>query len=433
MEKNIFIFDENKCVGCHACIVACMNENGFQSHGQWRNVYNSNDFHFPDLPLFYLSLSCNHCDDAPCLKNCPTLAYSKDEATGAVIHDSEKCIGCKYCTWTCPYDAPKFNPHINIIEKCNFCNHRIEENLKPACAELCPTGALNFTKTEFSKNDSRKSSPVPVDVGSSIEIIKLRNKKVPELDNALFKDQTNRLKEVKKPQKISARIEWPLIVFSLLSAGLVSLSISGMTEIFSPASKLIYIAVGVLAAFFSMLHLGKKIRVWRSILNIKNSWLSKEIIFFILFFAAIFCNFYLFNVPDLLVITLGILFLFSIDMVYKSAKWRWPIEIHSAQTMLIGISLFTLFYDWYQAFIAITVFRFLLYFYRKIKTETGNKFLSTIRIISFVLSIVFISTNQELYLILIAVIPGEIIDRIEFYNELNVPDPKSEMERVLSC
>jgi len=426
MKKNIFIFDENKCVGCHACIVACMNENGLQSSVRWRNVYNSNGFHFPDLPLFHLSLACNHCDEAPCLKNCPALAYSKDEKTGAVIHDPKKCIGCKYCTWACPFDAPKFNPKINIVEKCNFCNHRIEENLKPACAELCPTGALDFKRTEFSKEDSLKLSPVPVDVGASIEIIKLRNKKCPEIDTNLFVEQTNEFKEEKK-QKISAAIDWPLIVFSLLSAGLVSLYVSGMIEMFSPASKIIYLAFGVFAGVFSMLHLGKKMRAWRSILNIKNSWLSKEIIFFILFFASIICEFYLFNIPNLLVITLGILFLFSIDMVYNLAKWRWPLKIHSAQTMLIGISLFTLFYELYQAFIAIIVFRFLLYIYRKLKTEKNNNFLSTIRIISFVLSIVFVSTNQELYLILAAMISGEIIDRIEFYNELNVPDPKIEM------
>lgn len=430
MEKNIFIFDKNKCVGCHACVVACMNENGLQSFGQWRNIYNSNDFHFPELALFYLSLACNHCDDAPCLKNCPALAYSKDEKTGAIIHDPQKCIGCKYCTWACPFDAPKFNPKINIVEKCNFCNHRIEDNLKPACAELCPTGALDFSKTDFSKEDSLKSSPVPVDVGSSIEIIKLRNKKGPELDNALFIEQTNEIKKEKKQMKISARIEWPLIVFSLLSAGLVSLYVSGKTEMFSPLSKLIYIAFGVLAAVFSIQHLGKKMRAWRSLLNIKNSYLSKEIGLFSLFFATIFCEFYLFDLPDLLIIITGILFLFSIDMVYNLAKWRWPVKIHSAQTMLIGISLFSLFYDLYPVFIAITVFRFLLYIYRKLKITGSNRYLSALRIISFVLSIVFVSTNQAFYLILAVVIPGEIIDRIEFYNELYVPDPQAEMEKV---
>jgi Fe-S-cluster-containing dehydrogenase component len=151
MERNIFIFDQNKCVGCHACVVACMNENGFQSPDQWRNIHQSQEFHFPSLPLFYLSLACNHCEDAPCLKNCPALAYSRDEKTGAVIHHPEKCIGCKYCTWACPYDAPKFNSKTGIVEKCTFCNHRIEENLKPACANLCPVGALDFKYTRFFK------------------------------------------------------------------------------------------------------------------------------------------------------------------------------------------------------------------------------------------------------------------------------------------
>ena len=159
MEKNIFIFDYNQCVGCHACVVACINENGFQEPKQWRNIHQSNNTHFPQLPLFYLSLACNHCADAPCLKNCPANAYSRDEKTGAVIHHSEKCIGCQYCTWACPYDAPKFNPKEGIIEKCTFCNNRIEENLKPACANLCPTGALDFTLVELSRQESVKSSP----------------------------------------------------------------------------------------------------------------------------------------------------------------------------------------------------------------------------------------------------------------------------------
>ena len=78
------------------------------------------------------------------MENCPALAYTRDKKTGAVILHAEKCIGCKYCTWACPYDAPKFNPKTRIIEKCTFCNHRILDTLKPACANLCPTGALDF-------------------------------------------------------------------------------------------------------------------------------------------------------------------------------------------------------------------------------------------------------------------------------------------------
>ena len=232
MEKNIFIFDQNKCVGCHACVIACMNENGFQSPDQWRNIHKSQDINFPHLPLFYLSLACNHCDDAPCLQNCPALAYSRDEKTGAIIHDPDKCIGCKYCTWACPYDAPKFNPKTGIIEKCTFCNHRIEEDLKPACAELCPVGALDFINTEFTREESNESSPVPVNVGSHIKVNKLRKSAGPEMDLALFNDQTEKRKQKKKHQKISAYEEWPLIIFTLLSATLVSLYASKICQSF---------------------------------------------------------------------------------------------------------------------------------------------------------------------------------------------------------
>ena len=142
MSRKSFLFDLNKCVGCHACVVACTIENQTLPETVWRDINSFNPSGNPDIPLFHYSLACNHCDDPPCLKNCPALAYSKDFITGAVIHFANKCIGCKYCTWACPYDAPKFNEKTRIIEKCTFCNHRIEEDLKPACANLCPTGAL---------------------------------------------------------------------------------------------------------------------------------------------------------------------------------------------------------------------------------------------------------------------------------------------------
>jgi len=178
MKQPIFTFDPNKCVGCGACTVACMNENGFQYFGSWRSVDSSSSF--PELPLFYLSMSCNHCEDAPCMKNCPALAFFRTEKSGAVLVDQDKCIGCKYCTWACPYDAPKFNKNLGVIEKCTFCDHRLEQGIEPACSQLCPTDALGFEISDFSRAASLKSSPVSVDVGSKLKIDTYRFSKGPE-------------------------------------------------------------------------------------------------------------------------------------------------------------------------------------------------------------------------------------------------------------
>ncbi len=86
------------------------------------------------------------------MKNCPALAYTRDKETGAIIHHAEACIGCKYCTWTCPYDAPKFNEATKIVEKCNFCVDRISDGKQPACAQAgcLPSEILSTQKLHFS-------------------------------------------------------------------------------------------------------------------------------------------------------------------------------------------------------------------------------------------------------------------------------------------
>jgi Fe-S-cluster-containing dehydrogenase component/DMSO reductase anchor subunit len=429
MEKNIFIFDQNKCVGCHACVLACINENGFQSPDQWRNIHSSEDLHTPDLPLFYLSIACNHCDDAPCLKNCPALAYSRDDKTGAIIHDPEKCIGCKYCTWACPFDAPKYNPKTRIIEKCTFCNHRIEDNLVPACAHLCPTGALSFESIEFSKEDSKNSSPIKVDVGSRIKIKKTRKTEGPEMDLSLFKDQEPISATSILSSKINALKEWPLVLFTLLSSLTVGLFLSGLTNNFSSSQKHLFILTLVFTAILSMLHLGKKNRAWRSILNFKNSWLSKEIVFFSLFFALVFIDFYIYAIPLVLKSFIGILFLFSIDMLYRLANWKWPLKIHSAQTIFISLTLFAFFTRSYYLLIFIISFRLTIYIYRKLKIEKKNILISTIRVASLISILIIFNFTSLDSLIFILIALGELIDRIEFYNELNVPDPKIEFSK----
>ena len=140
--RNGFIFNLDRCVNCKACSAACLLENGWSVSA--RNIYTYNSEILPDLPVTNLSLTCNHCNKPLCLDGCPTGAYSKDDLTSAVLIDSEKCIGCRYCIWNCPYDAPKLNAGRGFIEKCNFCFSRINERVEPACTAACPTGALQF-------------------------------------------------------------------------------------------------------------------------------------------------------------------------------------------------------------------------------------------------------------------------------------------------
>ena len=141
---NSFVFDPNRCTGCHACRVACGIENELAPERSWRRIETFNARHHPGVPLFHVSLACNHCAEPACMYACPALAYHRDRSTGAVLLDEGKCIGCRYCAWACPYDAPVFDDERGVMSKCTFCDHRLKEGRKPACTALCPTRALDF-------------------------------------------------------------------------------------------------------------------------------------------------------------------------------------------------------------------------------------------------------------------------------------------------
>ncbi|MGI5839484.1 MAG: 4Fe-4S dicluster domain-containing protein [bacterium] len=139
-----FIIDLNKCTGCQSCEIACKQENGVAAGIRWRKVHTVNREHYPAAPTYRFSLACNHCDEPECRRVCPAGAYTKRPEDGIVLHDKDKCLGCRYCTWACPYGAPQYNPVTRKAEKCDFCAHLIDAGREPACIQACPTGALQI-------------------------------------------------------------------------------------------------------------------------------------------------------------------------------------------------------------------------------------------------------------------------------------------------
>jgi Fe-S-cluster-containing dehydrogenase component/formate-dependent nitrite reductase membrane component NrfD len=136
-----FVIDQRKCIGCHACTVACKEENQVPL-GAFRTwVKYVERGAYPDVRRYFSVLRCNHCDDAPCVTICPTVALYR-RPDGIVDFDNARCIGCKSCMQACPYDALYIDPDTRTAAKCHYCAHRIEVGLEPACVVVCPEQAI---------------------------------------------------------------------------------------------------------------------------------------------------------------------------------------------------------------------------------------------------------------------------------------------------
>ena len=159
------VIDLNVCVGCHACVTSCKEWNNAGEAGPLsdQNPYGKDPTgtffnrvqtfevgEFPNTETVHFPKSCLHCEDPPCVPVCPTGASYKRAEDGIVLVDPETCIGCKLCSWACPYGAREYDYGHGVMKKCTLCVDRIynqhlpEEDRIPACVRACPTGARHF-------------------------------------------------------------------------------------------------------------------------------------------------------------------------------------------------------------------------------------------------------------------------------------------------
>lgn len=135
--------DLERCTGCHACSVACKVENDVPLGNFRTKVYYHDRGAFPKLHREFLPVVCMQCEDAPCLKACPTKSITRGE-NGIVKVNPNTCKGNGDCEDACPYGAIYVDPERNVADKCDFCEHRLEVGMEPACVETCPGDTLVF-------------------------------------------------------------------------------------------------------------------------------------------------------------------------------------------------------------------------------------------------------------------------------------------------
>ena len=151
MAKLGFFFDQTVCNGCRACQIACKDKHDTPIGVNWRRVVEysggswqtDRDTFQPNIFSYYTSIACNHCDDPICVEVCPTTAMTI-RADGTVYVDEKKCVGCRYCEWSCPYGAPQFNAETGHMSKCDLCYDYRQANQDPACVSACPSRALDW-------------------------------------------------------------------------------------------------------------------------------------------------------------------------------------------------------------------------------------------------------------------------------------------------
>ena len=138
-----FAIDLRKCIGCHACTIACKAEHQIPIGVNRCWVKTVEKGTFPDTRRFFFPVLCNQCEDAPCARICPTNALYK-RRDGIIDLNGAACIGCRACMVACPYDQLFIDPNTHTAEKCNFCANRVENKLLPACVSVCPTECRIF-------------------------------------------------------------------------------------------------------------------------------------------------------------------------------------------------------------------------------------------------------------------------------------------------
>lgn len=413
--KRGFDFDAELCVGCNACNAACMLENGLQAGT--RSVRSWNSDALPLLSVINLSMACNNCEKPPCLDGCPAMAYTLD-STGAVIHHQEKCMGCRYCTWRCPYDAPKINKAKGFIEKCHFCTDRAADGIEPACVTACPTGALRMT--ELGEFPSAGVEWFPeTGIRPSLLLRGTDERGGPLIIPVEEGDEENNL-----PASVTRLVkEWSLLVFSLLVTAASGLIIAYALNGEVPAVKLPAVMLTA-ALIISFAHLGVPGKSWRAILNVASSPLSREVLMVIITTVMAYLNWFIpGTIHPFIHAGVALITLISADLVFFAADRSPALKLHSGQLFFSGILMASWFIVPSTVFLVFSMLAAVSVIMRYRSTEKGQliRSLYYLRALSIpaVFMLVYPGNEITTSVALIVLMAGIAADRALFIDDFS--------------
>jgi anaerobic dimethyl sulfoxide reductase subunit B (iron-sulfur subunit) len=294
-----FTFDASACSGCKACQEACKDKNNLPVGMLWRRVVEvaGGEWHYTGTAwetsvfAYNLSIACNHCTHPKCAGVCPVDAYMV-RPDGIVVINTSRCMGCNYCSWACPYGAPQYDSRQGIMTKCDLCHDRIDAGIPPSCVAACPLRVLDYKNLEeLSMNTAGRNlwllpgaeHPFPLPDYSRTEphlSIKLHAGMSAPLEKAV-----SNLEEVLPPgtypnsHRPASVSELPLVGFTLLVQMAAGMAI--FSPMLSSVSLPVLLSIAILlvsGGLISFLHLGRKRNAWRSVIHLKKSWLSREIL-----------------------------------------------------------------------------------------------------------------------------------------------------------
>ncbi|HEX4901967.1 MAG TPA: DmsC/YnfH family molybdoenzyme membrane anchor subunit [Acidimicrobiales bacterium] len=285
-----FEVDMDRCTSCKSCVSACHSLNGLDAGESWRSAGVVVGVGWSGPTQQTVTTACHHCVDPACLAGCPVDAYEKDPITGIVRHLDDQCIGCSYCTWTCPYEVPRFNERLGIVRKCDMCSDRLAVGEAPACVQACPTGAIAIGVVDVAElvaGTDASSSLVPGAPSSALTVPTTRYHRADALpDTATAADDWSEAPAHAHLPLVAMLVLTQLSVGTFVAVAALAALAPGLPDRVLEVGALAAAGAGLLAIGASVGHLGRPLQAWRAVLGIGHSWLSREIAAFGLFAPA---------------------------------------------------------------------------------------------------------------------------------------------------